>query len=60
VSAEQYIYESIYAANSFVVEECPTGPCGEPSAMAAQGYENRMSQQDMADLIAYYLTLKSE
>lgn len=60
MSAEQYIYESIYMANSFVAEECPTGPCGEPSAMAAQGYENRMSEQDMADLIAYYLTLTSE
>ena len=60
LSAEQYIYESIYMANSFVVEECPNGPCGVPSAMAAQGYENRISQQDMADLIAYYLTLKTE
>jgi mono/diheme cytochrome c family protein len=60
MSAEQYIYESIYMANAFVVEECPTGPCGVPSAMAAQGFENRMSQQDMADLIAYYMTLKSE
>lgn len=59
-SAAQYIYESIYMANSFVVEECPTGPCGVPSVMAAQLYENRMSLQDMADLVAYYLTLTNE
>jgi mono/diheme cytochrome c family protein len=60
MSAEQYIYESIHTANSFVVDQCPTGPCGVPSAMAAQGFENRMSLQDMADLIAYYMTLKTE
>jgi mono/diheme cytochrome c family protein len=60
LSAEQYLYESIYAANNFIVEECPTGPCAEPSAMAAQAYETRMNLQDMADLIAYYLTLTEE
>lgn len=59
MSAEQYIYESILDPNAFITAECPAGPCFEPSVMR-QDYPNVMSEQDMADLIEYYLTLKTE
>lgn len=55
--AEQYIYESILDPGAFIAQDCPTGPCTEPSAMAALNLGSRMTEQQMADLIAYYLTL---
>jgi mono/diheme cytochrome c family protein len=58
-SAEQYIFESILNPNAYVVPECPNGPCSEPSVMRPD-YGNVLSEQDMADLIAYYLTLQNE
>jgi mono/diheme cytochrome c family protein len=58
-SAEQYIYESILNPDAFIAAECPNGPCAEPSVMR-KDYGNVLSEQDMADLIAYYLTLQSE
>ena len=59
VSAEQYIYESILDPNQFIVEECPLGPCIEPSQMRLD-YPSVLSEQAMADLIAYYMTLTGE
>ena len=59
VSAEQYIYESILDPNAFIAPECPNGPCSEPSAMRMD-YPNVLSEQDMADLVEYYLTLTAE
>jgi mono/diheme cytochrome c family protein len=59
MSAEQYIYESILDPNAFIAPECPNGPCGEPSAMRLD-YPNVLSEQAMADLIAYYMTLTGE
>lgn len=56
MSAEQYIYESILNPNAYIVPECPTGPCAEPSVMRAD-YGLVLSAQDMADLVAYYMTL---
>lgn len=60
LSAEQYLYDSIRDPNAFIVDECPTGPCLDPSQMASSNFQDRMSLQDMADLIAYYLTLTAE
>ena len=59
-SAARYIYESILEPNAFVVSECPNGPCADPSVMQASNFGGRMAEQDMADLIAYYLTLQNE
>jgi cytochrome c553 len=55
-SAQQYIYQSILDPNAFIAPECPTGPCSEPSAMRAD-FGFVLSEQDMADLIAHYMTL---
>ena len=59
VSAEQYIYDSILDPNKFIAPDCPNGPCFEPSIMRAD-YGTVMSLQEMADLVAYYMTLSSE
>lgn len=59
MSAEQYIYESILDPNIFVVEECPLGPCIEPSQMRLD-YPDVLTEQAMSDLIAYYMTLTGE
>lgn len=58
-SAEQYIYESILDPNKFMVDECPLGPCIDPSQMRLD-FGDVISQQGMADLIAYYMTLTGE
>lgn len=58
-SGEQYIYESILDPNKFMAPECPNGPCSEPSQMR-QDYPTVLSEQDMADIIAYYMTLTGE
>jgi mono/diheme cytochrome c family protein len=58
VDAEHYIYESILNPNAFIAPVCVDGnPCVEPSAMQTQNFDQRMSLQDMADVIAYLLTL---
>lgn len=59
LSAAQYIYESIMDPNAFIAPQCPNGPCPEPSPMRMD-YPNIMNEQDMADLVEYYLTLTSE
>jgi len=60
-SAEKYIYESILDPDAYLVEECPSGPCtGPPSLMTSQNFGIRMSLQEMADLVAYYMTLSNE
>jgi mono/diheme cytochrome c family protein len=53
-TAADYIYESILKPNAFISPECPAGPCTEPSAMPAN-FGERMSLQDMADMMAYLL-----
>lgn len=57
MEAQQYIYESILDPNSFIAPECPSGPCNEPSVMLAT-FGTSLDQQQMADLIAYYMTLE--
>jgi cytochrome c553 len=59
MSAEQYVYESILDPNAFIAPDCPNGPCNDPSVMR-QDYPNLLSDQDMADLVEYYMTLKNE
>jgi len=53
-TAADYVYESILHPNAFIAPDCPTGPCTEPSGMPPD-FGVRMTQQDMADVIAYLL-----
>ncbi len=56
MSAEQYIYESILDPNAFITPECPNGPCNDPSQMRLD-YGGVLDEQDMADLVAFLITL---
>ena len=56
-TAEQYIRESIQAPNAFIVPDDPKFAPNGKSAMP-EGLGNNMSAQDLADVIAYLLTLK--
>lgn len=51
-SAEEYLYASIVKPNEFVVE-------GYASGLMLQTYGETLSEQDMADIISYLLTLKA-
>ena len=59
MSAEQYIYESILDPNAFIAPDCPTGPCVDPSLMRLD-YGGVFDEQDMADMVAYMMTLTGE
>lgn len=56
-TAEQYIRESIQQPNAYIVPDSPTFAVNGKSVMP-EGLGNSMSAQDMADMIAYLLTLK--
>lgn len=57
-TAADYVYESILLPNAHIAPECLTGgepgECPEPSTMLAN-FGERMTEQDMADIIAYIL-----
>lgn len=55
-SAEQYIRESIQQPNAFIVPDSPTFQSNGKSVMP-DGLGNNMTAQDLADVIAYLLTL---
>lgn len=58
-NAADYIYESILLPSNYISPECPSGPCaGPPSAMPAN-FGQRMSLQDMTDMIGYLLQTDS-
>jgi len=50
-SAEQYLFESVVMSNAYVVE-------GFQPNLMPQNYADRLSAQDMADLLAYMLSLR--
>ncbi len=56
-TAEQYIRESIQQPNAFIVPDNPKFQANGRSLMP-EGLANQMSPQDLADLIAYLLTLR--
>jgi nitric oxide reductase subunit C len=56
-TAEQYIRESIQQPNAFIVPGNPAFVANGKSVMP-EGLGNSMTAQDLADLIAYLLTLK--
>jgi len=49
--AHQYLFESIVSPNTYVVP-------GFPAGVMPQTYGNTLADQDLADIIAYLLTLK--
>ncbi|MFZ0546715.1 MAG: cytochrome c [Candidatus Promineifilaceae bacterium] len=58
-SAAQYIYESVLHPNDFIAPVCANDqPCTEPSVMPMD-FAQQMSQQDLADIIAYLLSFGS-
>ncbi len=54
-TAADYVYESILKPDAFIAPECPSGPCNEPSTMPGN-FGERMTQQDMADVMSYVLS----
>jgi mono/diheme cytochrome c family protein len=58
-SAEEYLYTAILHPNDFIAPICANDqPCLSPSAMPGD-FGQRMSLQDMADIIAFYMTLST-
>ena len=54
-TAADYMYESMLHPSNFIAPDCPNGPCtGPPSSMPAN-FGQRMSLQDMADILSYLL-----
>ena len=58
MSGQQYVYESVLYPNNYIVEQCPTGPCNTPSAMASNNFYARMGDtaekpQDLVDIMTY-------
>lgn len=52
----QYTYESILYPNDFIAPLCANGnPCGSPSGMPGT-FATDMSQQELADVIAYLMS----
>jgi mono/diheme cytochrome c family protein len=54
-SAEEYIRESIVQPSVYIVEDCPTGPCAD---IMPKDLGERLTQQELDDLITYLLTLE--
>ena len=57
-TAEQYIRESIQQPNAFIVPDDPKFVQANGKSAMPEGLGNLMSAQDLADLIAYLLTLQ--
>lgn len=50
-SAEMYLHESIVNTNAYVVE-------GFHDSIMPESYANRLTQQELADLVAYLMTMQ--
>lgn len=59
LSAEEYLRQSILEPNAYIVEECPTGPCADPSAMPGDLGE-RMTDEQVDVLVEFLLTLEGQ
>ena len=57
-TAEQYIRHSIQQPNAFIVPDNPAYMGANGKSLMPEGLGNLMSNQDLADLIAYLLTLR--
>lgn len=52
-TAADYAYESILLPSAHISPSCPTGPCTGPPSGMPNNFGLRMTNQDMADLLAY-------
>lgn len=55
--APQYIYESILYPSVFIVADCPTGPCAD---VMPGNFGQRLTEQEMADLVVYLIEQRDE
>ena len=51
-----YIHQSIVAPNSFIVPQCPTGPC--PSGVMPPDFSKRMTEDQINALVEFLLAQK--
>ena len=58
-TAADYMYESILLPSEYISPDCPTGPCAGPPSGMPNNFGQRMSFQDMADVMAYLNVDKS-
>lgn len=54
-TAADYVYESILLPSAYIAQNCPTGPCNGPPSGMPDNFGARMSNQDLADVMAYVL-----
>ena len=54
--ARTYIHESIVAPNSFIVPDCPIGPC--PSGMMPPDFGERLTEEQINALVEFLLAQK--
>ncbi len=51
--AADYVYESILNPSEYISPDCPAGPCAGPPSAMPPSFSVRMSQQDLADIMAF-------
>jgi mono/diheme cytochrome c family protein len=54
LSAEEYVRQSIMDPGSFLVDECPRGPCVD---VMSKNYSNKLTDKDLDILIPFLLSL---
>jgi cytochrome c1 len=54
-SAAEYIRTAIINPGAFIAPNCPAGACGN---IMPQDFGQKLSQQELDDLVAYLLSLK--
>jgi mono/diheme cytochrome c family protein len=54
-SARDYIHDSIVNPSAFIAPNCPSGPCAD---VMPKDFGQKLSQQELDDLVAYLLSLK--
>lgn len=54
-TAADYLYESILLPSAYIAPECPSGPCAGPPSGMPNNFGQRLSLQDMADILSYLL-----
>ncbi|MFK7801399.1 MAG: c-type cytochrome [Anaerolineae bacterium] len=52
-TAADYVYESILLPSKHISPDCPMGPCTGPPSGMPDNFGRRMSNQDIADVMAY-------
>lgn len=50
----EYLRQSIVEPNAHISEDCPTGPCSDPSAMPTN-FEAQLTEEQINDLVAFLM-----